>query len=142
MAVVNFVLGYYRDNPEFVILLNSENLHRGRHIGKSLHANEYSSQAIGIVDNILRSGAAKGLIRSDVGARDVYLMIAAAGYFYQSNRHTLSAFLGERIDSPEASAHWEAFVKDAMLRVVSCGDGLGATDRAPLAKSKSLSIQE
>ena len=31
-AVIRFVLGYYRKNPEFVTLLNTENLHKGRHI--------------------------------------------------------------------------------------------------------------
>jgi AcrR family transcriptional regulator len=131
LALVSFVLAYYRDNPEFVILLNSENLHRGRHIGKSLHANEYSSQAIGIVERVLRSGIAQGLFRDDVSARDLYLMIAAAGYFYQSNRHTLSAFLGERIDLPEATARWEAFVKDSMQRVVARDNGAATLQPAP-----------
>ena len=29
------MMGYYRRNPEFVTLLNSENLHRGKHIGQA-----------------------------------------------------------------------------------------------------------
>jgi AcrR family transcriptional regulator len=133
LAVVSFVLGYYRENPEFVILLNSENLHRGRHIGKSLRASEYSSPAIGIVDRVLRNGAAQGLFRADVSGRDLYLLIAATGYFYQSNRHTLSAFLGEKIDSPDATAHWESFVKDAVLRIVSNTVSLALPDPHPVA---------
>lgn len=116
--VVHFVLEYYRRNPEFVALLNSENLHRGRHIGKSLRAREYSSPAIGIIDALLRAGVSQGLFRPDVSARDLYLLIAASGYFYQSNRYTLSAFLGENLEAPEAIAHWESFVQDAVLRTV------------------------
>ncbi|MEW5889778.1 MAG: TetR family transcriptional regulator [Pseudomonadota bacterium] len=119
MTLVSFVLTYYRDNPEFVTLLNSENLHRGKHISKSLRAREYSSPAIDAIGQVLRSGVAKGLFRDDVAARDVYLMIAAMGYFYQSNRFTLSAFLGENLEDPAAFAHWESFVKDAVLRTVS-----------------------
>jgi hypothetical protein len=46
-------------------------------------------------------------------------MIAALGYFYQSNRYTLSAFLGEPLQSPEALARWEAFSIDAVLRTVA-----------------------
>jgi len=118
-AVIRFVVTYYRKNPEFVTLLNSENLHRGKHIAKSLRAREYSSAAIGIIDKILRSGAAKGLFRANVSARDLYLMIAALGYFYQSNRFTLSAFLGENLEAPAASAHWESFVIDSVLRTVA-----------------------
>jgi AcrR family transcriptional regulator len=117
--VILFIVRYYRTNPEFVTLLNSENLHRGKHIAKSLRAREYSSHAIGILDQILASGAARGVFRANVAARDLYLMIAALGYFYQSNRFTLSAFLGENLEAPEALAHWEAFVTDSAMRAVA-----------------------
>lgn len=118
-AVIRFALTYYERHPEFISLLNSENLHRGKHIGKSLRAREYSSPAIGTIDSLLRSGVAKGLFRADVSARDVYVLIAAAGYFYRSNRFTLSAFLGEDLEAPAALAHWEAFVRDMVLRGIA-----------------------
>ena len=117
-AVVRFVLGYYRKNPEFATLLNTENLHKGRHIAKSLRAREYSSRAVAVIHEILSNGTAQGLFRTGLLARDVYLLIAATGYFYTSNRHTLTAFLGEPLETPEAVAHWEVFVIDAVLRVV------------------------
>jgi len=117
--VARFMWGYYRRHPEFITLLNNENLHRGRHIGKSLRAAEYSSPAIGVLQAVLDRGAAAGVFRADIAARDLYLMIAALGYFYQSNRFTLSAFLGESLLAPEALAHWEAFCIDAVLRTVT-----------------------
>ncbi|MET0542541.1 MAG: TetR family transcriptional regulator [Variovorax sp.] len=118
-AVIRFVHGYYRKNPEFVTLLNTENLHKGRHIAKSLRAGEYSSHAIAVIREVLSSGIAKGLFRSDVAAREVYLLIASTGYFYMSNRHTLTAFLGEPLETAEAVARWEAFAIDTVLRAVS-----------------------
>ena len=118
-AVVRFMWGYYQKNPEFITLLNTENLHRGRHIAKSRRAHEYSSQAVAVLDHVLRSGAQQGLFRADVAARDVYLMIAAMGYFYLSNRYTLSAFLGESLETAPALAHWEAFLIDAVMRTVA-----------------------
>ncbi len=121
MEIISFVMAYYRENPEFVTLLNSENLHRGRHISKSRRAGEYSSHAVAVVEQVLRSGVDKGLFRADMAARDVYLLIASTGYFYESNRYTLSAFFGEDLDDPAAVAHWEAFVKQAVLRTVSLG---------------------
>jgi len=117
--VIRFVLTYYRKNPEFITLLNTENLHKGKHIAKSLRAKDYSSPAIAVIGKILVSGAAKKLFRADLQARDVYLLIASIGYFYLSNRYTLSAFLGENMEAPDALAHWEAFVMDAVLRTVA-----------------------
>jgi AcrR family transcriptional regulator len=118
-AVIRFAFRYYEKHPEFIRLLNTENLHRGKHIGKSMRAREYSSPAIGVIDDLLRSGVAKGVFREDVSARDLYLLIAAAGYFYQSNKHTLSSFLGENLEAPAALASWETFVNDIVLRGIS-----------------------
>jgi TetR/AcrR family transcriptional regulator, upper aerobic nicotinate degradation pathway regulator len=118
-AVAGFMWSYYRRHPEFITLLNNENLHRGRHIGKSLRAAEYSTPAIAVLQAVLDRGAAAGVFRPDVSARDLYLMIAALGYFYQSNRYTLSAFLGETLAAPEAVARWEAFCRQAVLKTVA-----------------------
>ena len=117
--VIRFVWRYYQKNPEFITLLNTENLHRGRHIGKSLRAHELSSPVIDVTARVLVAGVKQKLFRGDLAARDVYLMIAAMGYFYLSNRYTLSAFLGESLDTPAALAHWETFMIDAVLRKVS-----------------------
>jgi AcrR family transcriptional regulator len=118
-AVVRFMWGYYRKHPEFIRLLNTENLLRGRHLSKSARMREYSSPAIGILQGVLDAGKARGTFRDDVTARDIYLMIASLGYFYLSNRYTLSAFLDEQLDAPAAMAHWERFIVDAVMRTVS-----------------------
>jgi TetR/AcrR family transcriptional regulator, upper aerobic nicotinate degradation pathway regulator len=118
-ALVHFVMDYYRRNPEFVTLLNAENLHKGRHIAKSLRAREYSSPLITQLGQILEGGTSSGVFRAGLSGRDLYLLIAATGYFYMSNRHTLSAFLGEDLETPEAVAHWKHFVTETVLRTVA-----------------------
>ena len=118
VAVIRFMWVHYQKHPEFITLLNTENLHRGKHISKSLRAAEYSSPAVSVLGEVLARGVRQNLFRDDVPARDVYLMIASMGYFYLSNRFTLSAFLGEQLETPEALAHWESFVIDAVMRTV------------------------
>ena len=117
-GVIDFVVSYYSKNPEFITLLNTENLHRGKHISKSKRARDYSSPAIAIIQLLLESGARQGIFRPGMVARDVYLLIAATAYFYNSNRHTLSAFLGEDLKAPEAIAHWRDFIVTTVLRTV------------------------
>ena len=82
---------------------------------------------------LLASGQAQGLFRLDISARDLYLLIAANGYFYMSNRHTLSAFLGEDLEAPEALAHWEEFVVDTVLRAVAPTSASSSPPTSPLA---------
>ncbi len=43
VAVIHFMWDYYQRNPEFITLLNDANLHRCKHIAKSLRASDYSS---------------------------------------------------------------------------------------------------
>jgi TetR/AcrR family transcriptional regulator, upper aerobic nicotinate degradation pathway regulator len=117
-AVIEFMWSFYLRNPEFITLLNDENLHRGKHISKSLRAKEYSSPAIQVLERVLEAGARKKVFRAGLSARDVYLMVAALNYFYLSNRFTLSAFLGEKLEAPDALAHWQAFVVESVLRTV------------------------
>ena len=133
--VIRFVHGYYRRNPDFVTLLNTENLHKGRHIAKSVRAREYSSRAVAIIADILAAGAAQGLFRADLVARDVYLLIAASGYFYTSNRYTPTTFLDEALDAPDKVAHWEDFVIEAVLRTVRLEDAAD-NDTPPHEESK------
>ena len=119
IELIRFMIGYYRRHPEFVTLLNTENLHNGQHIAKSTRAREYSSPAVSLIGKLLESGVRQKVFRKDIGARDLYLLIAATGYFYMSNRHTLSAFLGEDLLAADAVAHWENFVIDTVLRAVA-----------------------
>ena len=117
-AVIAFVLSYYRKNPEFITLLNIKNLQRGKHIAKSERAREYSSPAIAIIIELLQNGAAQDIFRTDISARNVYLLIVATAYFYMSNRYTLSAFLGENLQTPAAIESWQAFISSTVLRNV------------------------
>ena len=45
-------------------------------------------------------------------------MIASLGYFYNSNHHTLSAFLGEAMMSQPALAHWREVIQATVMRTV------------------------
>jgi AcrR family transcriptional regulator len=117
-TVIRFKLDYYWRNPDFMTLLNTENLHKGRHVSKLERKGEYSSHAVRSIAKILENGVEQGLFRKDLNARDVFLLIASTAYFYTSNRYTLSVFLGEELGAPEAVRHWESFVIDSVLRVV------------------------
>ena len=116
--VIEFVMCYYREHPEFIALLNTENLHQGRHIVKSLHAAKYSSPAVNVIKSILKRGQQMGLFRSHVRALDVYLLIVSTNYFYVSNRFTLSAFLGLDLQASKEVSRWRKFVTLAVLSTV------------------------
>ncbi|MFM0033538.1 TetR family transcriptional regulator [Paraburkholderia strydomiana] len=133
--MVEFVWQYYLDHPEFVTLLSSENLHQGKHAKKSLKLKEISGYAISVVQKLLDAGHAQNVFRADIKARDVYLMIASLGYFYNANQYTLGAFLGEPLMEKAALEHWREVIKDTVLRAVRVELSVNAVDSRELGRS-------
>ena len=86
--LVRFTWGYYIENPEFITLVNSENLHKARHIKGSKSFLEMSRPFVGRMQALLKRGAAAGLFRKDLDAVQVNITIAAIGYYYLTNRFT------------------------------------------------------
>ena len=92
--LVEFTWEYYLAHPEFITLLNSENLHRARHLKKSKDIQEMHSPLVATLEDLLARGRRDGVFRDGVDPVQLYISIAALGYFYLSNTHTLSTIFG------------------------------------------------
>jgi AcrR family transcriptional regulator len=88
--LIEFTWDYYLKHPEFLVLLNSENLHRGRHLRESRQIAAMHSPLVATLRDLLARGVRAGQFRRGVDPVQLYISIAGLGYFYLSNRHTLS----------------------------------------------------
>ncbi len=61
--LVEFNFDYSRQHPELISLINSENLHRARHLSRSRKVRELHSPFVKLIGDILRRGVAKGVFR-------------------------------------------------------------------------------
>jgi TetR/AcrR family transcriptional regulator, upper aerobic nicotinate degradation pathway regulator len=120
-TLIAFTWNYYLAHPEFVALLSNENLQRGRHITKSLTVKQLSRPVLDILGKILDEGARQGLFRADLDVRRVYLTLAALGYFYLSNRYTLSSFLGVELMQRAQCDSWQGEMTRVLLASVCAG---------------------
>jgi hypothetical protein len=116
--LVAFVWDYYVTHPEFVAILSIENLHKGKHAKQSSEMRRLSGEAVGVLRPIIEAGQQQGLFRQDVDLKHVYLMIASLCYFYNSNLHTLTSFLGQDMAGQGQRQDWLAFVQDLVVRGV------------------------
>lgn len=114
-ALVVFTWNYYLAHPEFMTLLNSENLHRAQHLKRSRKIRAMHSPLITTLSGILSRGARDGVFRSGVDPVQLYVSIAALGYFYLSNNHTLSAVFGRDLLAPKAKAERLAHINELVL---------------------------
>ena len=100
--LVEFTWNYYLVHPEFLTLLNSENLHRGRHLKRSRNVRAMNSPVIETLAEVLTRGVRRGEFRSGVDALQLYISIAALSYFYLGNHYTLSAVFGRDLAADRA----------------------------------------
>ena len=119
VALIAFTWNYYLAHPEFVALLSNENLQRGRHVAKSAKVKQLSRPVLGILGTILAEGTRQKVFRPGLDVKKVYLTLAALGYFYLSNRYTLSSFLGTDLMRADEREAWLAEITRVMIASVS-----------------------
>ena len=113
--LIAFTWNYYYEHPEFIRLLNSENLQRGRNLRKSARVGRLSSPFIRILEDLLKRGARTGVFRGGADPVQLYLTIASLGYFYLSNRYTLSRFLDLDLVAAGRRAAWLEHITGVVL---------------------------
>jgi AcrR family transcriptional regulator len=113
--LTEFTWNYYLAHPEFLTLLNSENLHSGRHLAQSTEVQPLNSPLIQTLAEVLERGRASGEFRGGVDPLQLYISIAGLAYFYLSNKHTLSAIFGRPLMSAKARSERLTHITDVVL---------------------------
>ena len=116
--LVKFTWDYFLEHPEFMTLLNSENLHKGRHVARSRRVREMHSPLVETLGRVLRRGERAGLFRKGVDPVQLYISIAGEGYFYLSNRYTLSQIFGRDLMTPRALAARSRHIADVIVNAL------------------------
>jgi AcrR family transcriptional regulator len=116
--LVSFTWHYYLEHPEFITLLNSENLHGASHLRRSDRIQEMNSPLVQLLDTVLERGRKDNLFRAGVDPVQLYISIASLCYFYLSNNHTLSAIFGRDLRAPKAMAQRLSHMTDLVLGYV------------------------
>ena len=101
-TLVAFTWGYYLAHPEFLALLNSENMHRAGHLKRSRRIRQMNSPLIEVLAGVLVRGEQSGELRPGIDPMQLYISIAGLAYFYLSNQHTLGAIFGIDLMQKEA----------------------------------------
>lgn len=100
--LVRFTWDYYLKNPEFLTLVNSENLHRAKHLKKSEIVKSSSRKLVNMVGGLLERGVKEGVFREGIDPVQLNITIAAVGYYYLTNRFTGSIIYARDLMADEA----------------------------------------
>jgi AcrR family transcriptional regulator len=113
--LIAFTWDYYLAHPEFLTLLNSENLHRARHLKQSAKVQTMNSPLIETIAEVLERGSKLRLFRAGVDPVQLYISIAGLSYFYLSNSYTLSTIFDRQLLGAKAKVERLSHMTDLVL---------------------------
>jgi len=113
--LVRSVHRVFIDHPEIIPLLNSENLHRARHIAKSQKIRTLYNPLHEALVDILERGSRSGAFRPGVDPVDLYITISGLSYFYLSNSWTLGLIFHEDLLEAERLKKREDHIVEVVL---------------------------
>jgi AcrR family transcriptional regulator len=116
--LVAFTWDYFLANPEFITLVNSENLHKAKHLKASKTTPDMSRKFVARMQSLLRRGEEAGVFRKGLDPVQVNISIAAIAYYYLTNRHTGAIIFERDMMSREALAARLKFNTDTVLRML------------------------
>src|SRR5688572_20420669 len=113
--LIDFTWRYFLDHPEFLSLLNTENLHRAKYLKRSARVFNLHSPLVMALSDILKRGAATGEFRKHVDPVHLYISIASLGFFYLSNRWTLSTIFRRNLGAHDELKARGEHIKEVVL---------------------------
>lgn len=116
--LVAFTWDYYLAHPEFLTLVNTENLHKAAFLKKSRRMDDLSKPFIARMANLLERGASLGVFRKRLDPIHILITIAAVGYHYLNNHYTGTIVYQRDMMTKAALKDRLAFNTAAILRIV------------------------
>ena len=113
--LVRFKFDYCHTHPQLIGLLAGENMLGAKYLRQSRRLRELHVSLVMTITRLLNAGVKAGVFRRNVNPLELYISIAALGYFYFSNRATLATAFGEPLDTPAAQARRREHAVDVIV---------------------------
>jgi AcrR family transcriptional regulator len=116
--LVGHTVDYQRAHPEFVRLVQSENIERAQYLAQSKAIRKLNVPAIEGLRKVLERGQEAGVFRAGIDAIDLHMSISALSFFNVANRHTFSLIFQRDMESPAAQIARRDSIIEMIVRFV------------------------
>jgi AcrR family transcriptional regulator len=117
--IAELTFDHHESHPDFIRLVSIENFHRAQHVAKSSAISNLGTPAIDVLTRILERGRTEGVIRREIDAVDLHMIISAFCVFRVANRHTFGALFERDLLDPALRARYRAMLADMVVDYVS-----------------------
>ncbi|WIY27528.1 TetR/AcrR family transcriptional regulator [Parasedimentitalea psychrophila] len=113
--LINHTFTYFSKHPEFLVLVNSENMMHAEHLKKSVMMRDLFRPIVVKIQALLDRGARQGIFREDVDVIQLYVSIVGLGYFFLGNRHTLEVVFDTPLFEDDTLSNRQRHIEDMIL---------------------------
>lgn len=128
--LVSFIWDYFIKHPEFITLVNSENLHKAKHLKASKRNTDMSRKFVARMQALLSRGEASGVFRHGLDPVQVNISVAAIAYYYLTNRFTGSIIFERDLMAKQALADRLNFNISTVLRMVCTAEEIARLEKS------------
>jgi AcrR family transcriptional regulator len=116
--LVGHTVDYQWAHPEFVRLVQNENMHRAEYLAQSKMIRKLNVPAIDSLARIIERGQKAGVFRSGLDAVDLHMSISALSFFNVANRHTFALLFQRDMETPRALVARRDSIIEMVVRFV------------------------
>jgi AcrR family transcriptional regulator len=113
--VAELTYDHHLDHSDFIRLVSIENIHRGVFIRRLSALRELNQPALTVLDTALSRGRVEGIMRDDVDALDVHLLISSYCFFQVANQYTFGYLFDRDLLDPARRDHLRAMIGDVVV---------------------------
>ena len=124
-------------HPEFLRLLQSENLNTGRHIRASKSIPRMYNPLLDAIRALLERGVASGVFRKGIDPVDLYISITSLSAHYVSHQHTFEAIFQRRLMTPPRMRQRLEHAADMVIRYLLTDPAPPAAEKRGVARAKT-----
>jgi AcrR family transcriptional regulator len=100
-ALVRFTFDHMLEHQEFIQMIGTENIQRGRFLNRSSSVPRAALPLVNAIRDLLERGQRAGVFRMGVDPVQLYISILSLSYVHISNRYTLSITFGHDLGDPD-----------------------------------------
>lgn len=117
--LVEASFNYHATHPDFMRLVCTENLLRGRYISRSARIKALNKSALDLLDAILSRGQRDNIFTHDLNTVDVHRLISSICVHHVANRYTFNTLFTPDDGETESMHRNRQLAVDATLRYIS-----------------------
>ncbi len=113
--LIEFTFDYHRDNPNYVRLVQIENIHGAEHLERSERIASLNLSAVDKLKGVCQRGIGEGLFRSDISPVQLHWLITSSCVFNVSNRATFEQLYGSDVFTEKGQDSLRRLIVDSVL---------------------------